>query len=105
MVGHRMHHHRASAYLHVIPDVDVAKDLCARPHHYAIAQRGMALAPLAAGTAQRDTLVKQHVVADLRSLADHHARAVIDEETPPDRGARMNLDSLKETADLRKHPR
>ena len=49
-----------------------------------------------AGTAERDALVKQHVVADLRGLADHHARAVIDEEAAADGRAGMDLDAREE---------
>ena len=33
-----------------------------------------------AGAAERDALVERHAVADLRRLADHDARAVVDEE-------------------------
>ena len=65
----------------------------------------MALAPLVARAAQRHALVEQHVVADLRGLADHHAGTVIDEEAAPDGGSRMNLDPGEEAADLREHPR
>ncbi len=38
--------------------------------------------------AERHALIELHVVADLARLADHHARAVIDEEVIADRRAR-----------------
>src|SRR6185436_17037201 len=42
---------------------------------------------LHAERSQRDTLVDLHVVADLGGLADHHARAMVDEETFADASA------------------
>ena len=63
----------------------------------------MALAVLLAGAAQRDALVQQHVVADLRGLADHHAHAVIDEEAAADARAGMNLDARQSARKLADH--
>src|SRR6202011_2587636 len=84
IVGHRVHHHGAGAHFHVIADSDIAEHLRARAHHYAIADGGMAFAPLVARAAQGHTLVEQYIVANLCCLADHHAGTVIDEETAPD---------------------
>ncbi|OBQ28945.1 MAG: hypothetical protein AN487_24280, partial [Anabaena sp. CRKS33] len=41
---------------------------------------------------ERDALVDGAAGPDHGGLADHHARAVIDEETGPDRGAGMEVD-------------
>src|SRR5436190_11353546 len=65
----------------------------------------MPLAALAAGAAQRDALVQQNVVADDGGFADHHARAVINEEPAPDCRAGVNLDLREEAADLREDTR
>src|SRR4029077_17668393 len=71
----------------------------------AVADGGMPLAALGAGTAQGDALVDQHVVADLAGLADDDSGAVIDEETMTDAGARVDLDAREEAAHLRDHAR
>src|SRR5450759_5127538 len=105
IVGHRVHHHRPRTHLHVIADSNVAQHFRARAHHHVVADGGMALALLVAGTAQGHALVEQHVVANLRGLADHHAGTVVDEEAASDGGAGMNLDPGKEAADLRDHAR
>ena len=44
-------------------------------------------------SAQGDALVELHAVADLGRLADDHARAVIDEESPADRGPGVDVDA------------
>ena len=54
--------------------------------------------------AQRDTVVDHDVVADLGRLADDHAHAVVDEEPPPEPGARVDLDAGGETNPLSQHP-
>src|ERR1017187_4387855 len=105
IVGHRVHHHRPRAHLHVIADSNVAQHLRAGAHHHAIADGGMAFALLIAGTAQGHALVEQHVVADLRGLAYYHAGTVVDEEAASDGGSRMNLNPRQEAADLRNHAR
>jgi hypothetical protein len=60
----------------------------------------MALAFFLAGAAQGNALVNEHVVADLGRLADHHAHAVVNEETPPDASARVDFDSCEPAAEL-----
>jgi hypothetical protein len=52
-------------------------------------------------TAQRHTLVKCHVVADLGRLADHHPEAVVDDEAPADGRPGMDFDAGGEPPDLR----
>jgi len=65
----------------------------------------MALALLLAGSAERDALVEQHVIADFRGLADHHAHPVIDKAPPADGGAGMDLDSRNSSIELRNNSR
>ncbi len=50
--------------------------------------------------AQGNAVVERHVVADLRRLADHHAHAVVDEEPPPDRRTRVDLDAREPAPEL-----
>ncbi len=45
-------------------------------------------------------MIQRHVVADLSGLADDRAKAVIDEETPADLRARMDLDARREAGDV-----
>ena len=103
--GDRANHHRTGPDFHVVADPYVAEHLGARADHHVVAQRGVALALLLAGAAQRHALVEQHVVADLGGLADDHAHAVVDEEAPADGGARVDLDARQAAADLREEPR
>src|SRR5271154_7051297 len=54
-----------------------------------------------AGAPQGYTLVKRDIVANEGRLANHCAHAVVDEQTPSDLGARVNLDSRKHARNLR----
>ena len=92
-VGDGLEHDRARADLYVIAKPDRAEHLRARADDHAVAQRGMPLAVLLAGAAQRYALVQRHVVADLRRFADDDARAVVDEQPVADRRAGVNLDA------------
>jgi hypothetical protein len=65
-------------------DDDVAQHARARANDHVVCERGMPLAGLFARAAQGHALVERHIVADDRSLADHHAHAVIDEEAAAD---------------------
>ena len=53
----------------------------------------MALAARHARAAERDVLIEQAVVADLRCRADDDAGAVVDDEPPADLRSRMDLDT------------
>ena len=50
-------------------------------------------------------MVERAVVADLGGLADDDTHAVIDEETPADSGAGVDLDAGQETANVRQKAR
>jgi hypothetical protein len=45
-------------------------------------------------------MVDHDVLADLGSLTDDHAHAVVDEEAPADGGSGMDLNACQETAKL-----
>ena len=57
------------------------------------AYRRVAFALFVSGATERDALVDQNIVADLRRLANHDPHAVIDEKAAPDFGAWVNFDS------------
>ena len=46
-------------------------------------------------------MIERAVVTDLGRLADYHAHAVVDEETPPDGRPRMDLDPGEEAGQMR----
>jgi len=100
VVRHGFHDNRPGADLHVIAEANVAEHLRAAADDDVVTQRRMALAFFLARTAQRDALVHQYVIADLRCLAYHDAHAMVDEEPSSDRRARMDFDPGEEPADL-----
>jgi hypothetical protein len=57
------------------------------------------------GAAQNDALVQEAPVAHRRRLADHDTHAVIDDDAPPERRARMDLDAGDEPVDVREDAR
>ena len=65
----------------------------------------MALLAAGRGAAEGDALVEVAVVADHGRLADDDAHAVVDEQPPPDLGARVDLDAGQEPAEVRDQPR
>jgi hypothetical protein len=50
-------------------------------------------------------LIKQHIIADFRSLTNDDAHSVIDETSPSDGGAGMDLDAGDGSIKLRNNPR
>lgn len=70
-----------------------------------IADRRMALAFLLSGSAERHLMKDDAIISDLRRLPDYDSHAVIDEQIFPDLRAGMNLDSRKESTDLRNESR
>ncbi len=83
---------RVGADLGAVGDGDRAEQLGPGADGDVVAQGRVALAGLEAGAAQRHPLVEGHATADLGGLADHHARAVVDEELRPDLRRRVDLD-------------
>ena len=65
----------------------------------------MTLAAFDAGPAQRDTLVEQNIVADLRCLADDDPEAVVDKQALADFGSRVDFNSGQQTRNVGDEPR
>jgi hypothetical protein len=65
----------------------------------------VALAAGEAGAAEGHALVDRHVVAHLGRFADHHARAVVDEQPAADLGGRVDLDPGEHLRDVGQHAR
>src|SRR6266498_351558 len=94
----------AAANLGALTDRDRSEHHRADADSHIVLERWMALASLLAGAAERHALVQRDPIADLARLADHHTHAVVDEETPADRRAGMDLDTGEESANLRDQP-
>src|SRR5690606_12368146 len=71
----------------------------------AILEPRMALALVPAGATQGNAVIKRHVVTDLRRLTDDATHAMIDEKTPADLRAGMNLVSRQPRTQIGIHPR
>ena len=70
-----------------------------------VAQGGMALSAAQRGTAQGDAVIEGDIVTDDRGLADNHTAAMVDEQPLAYDGARMNLDTGQQFANMRDHAR
>ncbi len=99
--GNIAQHDRTGADAAVFPDGDVAENFRASADDDVVFDRGMPLAVLLAGASQSHALIKSHVIAHDRRLADHDAHAVIDEQPPSNLGSGMNFDSGEQARDLR----
>ena len=99
---HRLDHDRVRADAGVVADREAAQHLRVGADDHAAAERRMALGALGERrAAERHALVDGAVVADLGGLADDHAHAVVDEDAPADRRARMDLDPGEEAREVR----
>ena len=76
--------------------------LGAGPDHDSVADRRVTLAALLAGAAQGYALVHRDIVPDDRRFADDHAHAVVDEQSPADGRAGVNLDPGQKAANVRR---
>src|SRR5579862_8749468 len=100
MIGHGANDHRAGTDFYVVADLNAPENLGACSDHDVVADRGVTLALLVAGSAERDAQVNENVVANLSGLADYHAHAVVDEETAADPGSRMDFDAGQKAGNL-----
>ncbi|MDT7732885.1 MAG: hypothetical protein QOE12_59 [Mycobacterium sp.] len=84
----------------VVTDLDRAQHFRAGADDHAVADGGVTLAGLGAGSAERDPVVDGDVVAYLRRFADHHPRRVIDEQTLADDCAGVDVHAGQNSGDL-----
>ena len=103
VVGYVLDDDRVAADFDVVADADVAEHLGTRAHGDVVAQGGVALAGLVAGTAERDALVEHAVVAHNGGFADDDAHGVVDKEMLADLCGGMNLNAGDVAGDLREH--
>jgi hypothetical protein len=86
-------HHGVGPDLRPVADLDRPEQLRAGPDHHLVPDRRVALPARKAGAAQRHALIHGHVIAHVGGLADHHSRAVVDEEAAADARRRVDLDA------------
>ena len=96
--------HGVGGDLAVIPHPYRAQHLGTAPHHDITPQRGVTLAGILAGAAQRDTLIQRAAVAYLGGFADDDAGAVIDKDAVSQRGAGVDLDAGEKAGELADEP-
>src|SRR5690606_7227043 len=101
----RTSHDGVRADLGAGTDSERPENLRASTDNHAILERRMALALAPAGATQGNAVIKRHVVADLRRLTDNDTHAMIDEKTPADLRAGMNLDAGEPAPQIGIHPR
>ncbi len=98
---HFIQNDAARADFAVVSDVERPQHLRAGTDHDVIADGGMALAVLFAGTAERHALIHGHVIADNRRFPDDNAVSVVDEKPFAELCAGVNLDAGLSGAPLR----
>jgi hypothetical protein len=89
---HRLEHQRPRRDLGAAPHQDVAQHRGARADEDVVADLGVAVADLLAGAAERHVLQQRHVVADDGGLADHHPRAVVQQDAAAQPRRRVDVD-------------
>ena len=94
---------RVGAYAHPIADPHRTQNLGAGADQNAIAQGGMPLFLVPGRAAQGDPVIQGDVIANLRSLADDHTGAMINEQSASDGGAGMDID-IGDPAGDKRHP-
>src|SRR5208337_2129640 len=88
----------------VSADRNIAENLRPGADHHTVLHGRMPLAWRPGRSAERDAVIESDIVADDRGFADHHARAMIDEETLADHRARMDVDIGQKPRDERNGP-
>src|SRR5260221_5153806 len=85
-------------------DPNRPEPLGARPDDDVLFQGRVPLPFFPAGASEGHAMVERDIRADLGRLADHHAHAVIDEQTGTEPGAGVDLDPGEGAAKVRNEP-
>lgn len=83
----------AGAYLAVIAYLKTSEYFSSGGYHDIVADSGMSFALFLTGTAEGNTLIQCHVIADLCRLADDYSGTVIDKQSLAYGGSGMDLDT------------
>src|ERR1043166_852057 len=95
MRGNSGDHHRSRANSAVVPNGHRAKHSSSRTDNDPVLHGGMAFFFSQTGAPQSNALINSDVVADLTGFADDDSHPVVNEESPADLCAGMNLDAGK----------
>src|SRR5215472_3038911 len=87
VLGDIPQHDRTGANSTVLSHGDIAEDLSSAADNNIVLEGRMALSPLFAGAAERDSLIKSNVVTDDRRFTNDNSHPVVDKKTPADLGA------------------
>jgi len=93
------------AHLAVIADRNWPKYFGSHTDQHAIPERGMPLNSIQTGTTKSYLMIHQYVITDDSGLTNYDAHAVVDEKSPSDGSARVDLNSGTEPRELRHHSR
>lgn len=91
IVGHGLEHDGACSDSRAMAHLDIAEDLGSGPDQHAMADLGMAVAPLLAGAAERHVLEYGDVVLDDGGRADHEAGRMVQEDAAADPGGGVDI--------------
>ena len=100
ILRHFTQDHRIGRDAGIIADFEGPKDLRAGADHHIVPEGRMSLSYIFSGAAQRHILIKQAIITDLSRLTDHDAGAMVDDQSPADRRAGMDLDTGKKFGHL-----
>src|SRR5208283_4616201 len=98
-------HDRPRPHADVVANGDIAQHFPSGADGDVVAERGMSLAFLYAGTTERHALIERDIVSHNGRLADHRAHAVVDEQTPSYLCPGMNLNAREQARHLRNESR
>ena len=94
-------YHRVGGDAGVVAHGEGTQHLGSAADEHVVANGRVALALVLTGTAQRNAVENQTVVTDLRSLANHDAHTVVNDQTAADGGTGVDLDAGEMAGDLR----
>jgi hypothetical protein len=92
---HRFYHHRASAYLGALTDLNRAQHRRACADDDVVTNYRVPLPLLQAGAPQDGTSIHQDIITDFRGLSDHNAHAMVDEEATANLRSGVYLNASK----------
>src|SRR5690606_10015423 len=91
---------RACPDFAIFTDCNGTEHFRPRSDKYIIAESRVALSFFLASPAQRNTLIQCDIIADFTRFSYDDSHAMVDEETPDDRRARMDFNACEKAADL-----
>ncbi len=101
VVGHAAKYYRVCPNATIFTDSNIPQHAGAGTDHDVVANCGMPLTLLFAGSSQGHALVQGHIIADYSGLANHDTHTVINKQAAPNFRAGVDLYACNETCQLR----